>query len=415
MTIGKVPSPIWLVLFFCYSSGAYTQPLEVNRLFNYGDSLTDQNNTYSYTGFLLKKESRPALPLELYPAISQYLPTWFLKKLLIQIPPEPYYRGRFSDGRNFMEQLAEYMGVEDQRKGRFINYAHGGSATINNPIFVDSLKSLASSNRWGWSWAISQAGTYTLEGQMLFPSLYDQVQFSIQKYGHFDPNDVFVISSGSNDNKMRFWNPRQVIEIQEKAIIDLYEAGARVIFWESIPDFTLAPCLKTAPDVDNFKQTVLFQNCLMRTSVTGLRQRYPDLKLVFIDTARIFFILLDEAKRLGMDTETSCTKIAFRTCTLEDSIDMLQVEARQDEVRCNHSEHFFFFDAAHLTKRVNEWIALLVCRLLVINGISVHCPSEAYGNREEFAIEEALKQYYRQGPVFLPFLFRVIGLEDNCF
>ena len=363
-------------------------PMTIKRLFNYGDSLTDQNNTYFYTGFLLNKYSHPKQSLKLYPWARYFVPDFLLQWTLTHLPRKPYVQGRFSDGKTFMEILAGFAGVLDDSGETFINLAHGGSATVTNTAFLHSLI-LLSNQPWGVIRVPQQLYSYIMAGQFLFPALYHQVQFSINKHSPFSSQDVFVVASGANDNMFRIWKPELVSSTQEQAIQSLYQAGARIIFWESIPDYTLAPCLRQASDVSSLKASVQRQNRYIRKSIIELRKAYPDLRLIFIDTARIFELLLDEAFRQGMNTETPCTKIVFKGCSIEGGIDMLDLDSQAEIPVCANSNQYFFFDAAHLGQRANRWVAELVCRMLKEQHFDVSCPTTV-----DFDIDGVMRRYH---------------------
>ena len=366
---------------------------DVGRLFNYGDSLTDQNNTYIYTGYLLKKNEQPNYPMELYPLSSRMLPTVFLRYKFSQLPTQPYYQGRFSDGPNFMEQLAGFMGLPAEGSERFINLAHGNSATVPNWKFFFSLIRL-SNEHWGGFRVLQQLYNYVGSGQFLFPSLYDQVQFSIKKFAPFKEDDVFVLSCGANDNLVRLWKPEMVADTQEQVIRQLYRAKGRTVFWETIPDYTLTPCLKGAPDRAYIKGAVHRQNKKIRSSVKRLQRELPDLKLVLIDTDRIFKILRGEARKMGINVDEPAIPVFYNGCTRYKGIDIVELVDHESEFKNISTHEHFFFDAGHLTKRTNRAIAVLVCRLLTDQGIAMKCP-----DYNDFNIDQLLQLYYASNRV----------------
>lgn len=67
-----------------------------SRIVSYGDSLSDTGNLFRLTGTM--------------------------------VPPAPYYKGHFSDGKVWVEYLANTLNVP------LVNYAFG-AATISNQIF----------------------------------------------------------------------------------------------------------------------------------------------------------------------------------------------------------------------------------------------------------------------------------------
>jgi len=161
-----------------------------SRIVVFGDSLSDTGNFYHLTGG--------------------------------QAPPAPYFEGRFSNGRLWLEYLAEDLGMQVLAED---NYAVAGATTGH----------LNSNN-----------GLLGLQ----YPGLQDEIsQFlSSHQDGGADPAALYIIWAGANDFFVLLQSggsPADLVANGVKnlaqAIARLSQAGARQILVVNVPDLGLTP------------------------------------------------------------------------------------------------------------------------------------------------------------------------------
>lgn len=139
-----------------------------------------------------------------------------------QVPPSPYFDGRFSNGRLWIEYLAEDLGMQVLPKD---NYAVAGATTGHDN---------------------SNNGLLGLQ----YPGLQDQISefLSSHQTDGVDPAALYVIWAGANDFFVLLQSggsPANLIpngvNNTARAITSLWEAGARQILVVNVPDLGLTP------------------------------------------------------------------------------------------------------------------------------------------------------------------------------
>ncbi len=149
-----------------------------NEIIVFGDSLSDQGNVYHHSNGTF--------------------------------PKEPYFEGRFSSGKVWVEHLAEMMGIDELKPSRLggTNYAHGGART------GDGFK----------------AGK---------PNVGEQIKQFLEEKRRANPESLYIVCGGGND----FLGGTFFYTVQnlEKHIIDLADAGAKHILVPNFPALGRAP------------------------------------------------------------------------------------------------------------------------------------------------------------------------------
>lgn len=149
----------------------------------FGDSLSDTGNVYTATGGLT--------------------------------PPAPFYEGRFSNGRNWVEQLAtDHLGLPAPTPG-----LAGGA-----------------NHAWG--------GAYTAAAGDV-PSVLSQVNMFIAAGGGFGSSDLVILWGGANDFLSGgVTDPASSVGNLSIAITALVGAGAETILVPNLPDLSDTPAIR---------------------------------------------------------------------------------------------------------------------------------------------------------------------------
>jgi thermolabile hemolysin len=161
-----------------------------SRIVVFGDSLSDTGNFYRLTGN--------------------------------QVPPSPYFDGRFSNGRLWIEYLAEDLGMQVLPED---NYAVAGATTGHDN---------------------SNNGLLGLQ----YPGLQDQIAefLSSHQTGGADPAALYVVWIGANDFFELLQSGGSPVSLiangvnnTASTITSLWQAGARHIVVVNAPDLGLTP------------------------------------------------------------------------------------------------------------------------------------------------------------------------------
>jgi len=174
-----------VALTFAITASARADHSPFNRIIAFGDSLTDTGNFFQMTGY----------------------------------PPPPYYEGRFSNGRVWIEYLAERLDLTI-RPGD--NYAVAGATT-------------------------GRDNENDIPGVFEFPGLQDELDlFTARLNGRrADDDALYVIWAGANDFFVATGTPEQTIASgvgnTALAVQRLRGLGARHIMVVNLPDLGLTP------------------------------------------------------------------------------------------------------------------------------------------------------------------------------
>lgn len=179
-------APVWAQHARAQAVPSHSQPF--TRIFVFGDSLSDSGNLYRLSG---------------------------------GYPPAPYFEGRFSNGRVWVEQLADALGLTI-RAGD--NYAVGGATTG----FVNSNDGLNGRD---------------------YPGLLDEVaSFAATRDTAEADGVLFVVWAGANDFFLALQNGQDPADLIQngvgntaQAIQQLWQSGARHILVANVPDLGLTP------------------------------------------------------------------------------------------------------------------------------------------------------------------------------
>jgi phospholipase/lecithinase/hemolysin len=246
-----------------------------NELYVFGDSLSDTGNFFKATGQ----------------------------------PPSPYFEGRFSNGRVWVEYLADSLKLDPNKS---TNFAFGGSTTgtINTQV----------------------AG---------LPGLQQQIQTYTSNYKQADKNALFVIWAGANDYLAGGQtDPTKPVGNLSNAIASLKKVGARNILVVNLPNLGALPGTSNNPNAAAGLKTLTgLHNQGLSTALDGFKQ--PGLNITSLDVNGLFQDAV--AGKYGF---ANVTDAALTTCQLQPTNPI-----------CGDANNFLFWDAIHPTTKAHNIIA----------------------------------------------------------
>ena len=341
---------------------------KIKRVFNVGDSQTDTNNFWQYSQYLTGHNTNVNSSItDMYPDIVGWIPRSFFSLAgLSPLPSRPYWNGRFSDGPVGSELIAGSLGLPPES---FINYAHGGSPTMDYADYLESF----------W-WANQSEGpelatllnlvNSVLNGKWMQVSLERQVEVLLRNYKTLNKSDLVVVSGGGNDYLNEYWDPERIVRTQVEIIRSILGSGAGILVWGTLPDITKTPCLKEADRKSSLKRVVSRHNEKVDDAFLSLKKEYPDQLLLFVDSAALFESLLIEAEFKGMNIDSSCTGVSFVGCFDKHSTD---IRNSSGVIPCSNPNDYFYWDSVHPTSRVNRWMNVIACHFLDLLNVKVQC------------------------------------------
>lgn len=221
-------------------------------------------------------------------------------------PSPPYFNGRFSNGRVWVERLAEQLGapapIASERGGT--NYAWGGARTGAVP------------------------------NQLGVPDMDSQVQDFLTS-NTLDSNQLFVFWGGDND--VGRTDPSDSVQSLSVQISSLAEAGAE--------DFLVL-------NVNTFARSGLVPqfNTLLSEELASIRQANASLSIFELDYASLELAMIADPESFGL---TNVTDQACQNCTGPSP----EIVPNPDEYRR--------WDEWHLTARTNQIIADAAFKVLI--------------------------------------------------
>lgn len=199
------------------------QPEPINELYVFGDSLSDVGTVFRATGRMY--------------------------------PPNPtYFQGRYSNGRVWVEYLAEQLHLS---KSQTNNFACGGATTGS-------------------------------EGNSLVPGLLTQVQSFTQTHQQTNPNALYVLWAGANDYLQGVSSATVPVENVTGAIASLAGVGAKKILVANLPDLGQLPSTRTSANSANLSTLTQSHNQGLRRALKQLSQQDSDLQIASLDANTLY-------------------------------------------------------------------------------------------------------------------------------
>jgi phospholipase/lecithinase/hemolysin len=358
-------------------------PRPVSRVVVFGDSLSDPGN---------------------------------LKRRLLVFPNSPYWFGRFANGPNWTEYLADRTGLAVQ------NQAYGGAAAVKHED-VPSEDIVA---------AIQQGAQFFLTGS-LDRQVNDYLERDLSGGAVTQPSEIaYVIWGGANDyiSKEPFSGDigtllddpegragyRRIVKEAVAALADqvrrLHGAGARQFVVLNLPNLGKTPIVLQNESYTPFGhppdpakrrlrlsaklgELTAYHNGQLANAVTRLRRELPEARLVSVDTAKLVDQIL--AAR-APDGSGRSFDYGFALRELESTVGAGR-ERRTFQKRCysggylgslsassvcSEAASAMFWDVVHPTSYTHCWVAYFVQRELAAAGLAA--APESVSERRAYCI-----------------------------
>ncbi len=195
----------------------------INELYVFGDSLSDVGTVFQATRGM-------------YP------------------PNSMYFQGRYSNGRVWVEYLAEQLHLSSKQNN---NFACGGATTGS-------------------------------DRNSLVPGLLKQVQSFTQTHQQTNPNALYVLWAGANDYLQGVNSATIPVENVTRAIESLAGRGLRKILVANLPDLGHLPATRTGANSASLSALTQAHNQGLRRALKRLSQQYSDLQIVTLDANALY-------------------------------------------------------------------------------------------------------------------------------
>ncbi len=214
-----------------FSTGRF-EPID--QLYVFGDSLSDVGIVFRATGGM-------------YPP----LPT--------------YFQGRYSNGRVWVEYLADRLHLSSSQTN---NFACGGATTGS-------------------------------DRNSLVPGLLAQVQSFTQTHQQSNSNALYVLWAGANDYLQGVSSATVPVENVTRAIASLADVGAKKILVANLPDLGQLPATRTSANSASLSALTQGHNQGLRRSLKVLSQQQSDIQIATLDANTLYREAIANPKAFG--------------------------------------------------------------------------------------------------------------------
>lgn len=250
----------------------------IDTLYVFGDSLSDTGTVFRATGGL-------------YP------------------PNPPYFQGRYSNGRVWVEYLADRLQLSAQKTN---NFAYGGATTAGNAP--------NSSNR--------------SNGNNLVPGLLTQVQSILPPHVQIEAHALTVLWAGANDYLQGVIDSTGPVDNITQAMEVLIAKGARKFLVANLPNLGQLPSVRTSANSDRLNQLTQAHNQRLRRSLKQLHQQYPDVQIAMLDANTLYREAITDPAAFGFTNVISACLASDRPC--------------------GQPDQFLFWDGIHPTTKAHH-------------------------------------------------------------
>ena len=453
MGLGGKGNNSFFMLFFCtilmfdvlFPACAYADndkaPLKLNNLLVFGDSLSDNNGSFSTWKLLntLKGNSVEGSSMNMLPflhnALMQDVPGYavlvqihwvkhqlqrvekealaaFLgltKNLPIPLLPDPkyYLPGIFSGGDQYRGIWPDYL--QTMLGATFLdNRAMAGSWTLCAPQKVQYFGNLVNISE-----GVKNLAVNFMSGSLVPPCEGLIISAWSQSSPPLDLANTLVVFFNSANDYINSWpDPNAVANKHIADITRLLRGGARYIAVFSVPDISATPRYQsTAKNLRESTATAIREhNSALKLGLEQVRQRYSDAVIIELDSVSMVNQMITGAKQQGIETESPCLNLtvgnpAFdplhatglnglprpirQNPAVADEVSLRELLHQGDDVsKCENPDNYFYFDALHPTAHAHYEIARHVCHQLQQYGIDcspdITQPDTKLSNRMPF-------------------------------
>ncbi|XP_042507586.1 GDSL esterase/lipase At1g29670-like [Macadamia integrifolia] len=339
--------PLFLLCSCCPCKEIESDGAETNGLFVFGSSLVDNGNN-NFLGSTTTK--------------ADYLPYG------IDFPLGP--TGRFSNGKNFVDQLGQLLKLphfipsfnnpiaKEDNLLHGVNFASGGSGILDDTGsisgFVISLK--------------QQIKNFEM---VTMPQLGEQLGCEstkalissgvLSKY-------LFVIGTGGNDYLLNYFLRNTTGDAAlhaftaklstklSKKLQKLHHLGARKFVLMSIYPMGCIPVVRATFHISQgcvlpFNQAASLFNSKLKSMVDVLKPQMPGSNLVFVDSYKIITDVIHDPNPRGFtDTTNACCEVSM-------TLGGRGILCKRGGNACKDRNSHVFFDGLHTSEAVNVLIA----------------------------------------------------------
>ena len=351
-------------------SAASEQSIQIKGLVIFGDSLSDNSNTWRLSHYYMGLPDPldddyqsndfksffqgllPSLVTNIGPSLVPFPP----------FPAPPYNKGYFSNGPVAVEYLADYAGLDRNDPTQYRNLAFGASWTTS---LIDSVQ-------LSWDQKRLPGLRLMFQGKVMPPNFSHVTSTFLSLNPVLDPDFIYAIYFSGNDYLNGFSDPVVVASRQFDNIRKLIEAGARHIFWGQVPDYAMAPCFHKGPRRDVVARWGQQHNRYVSRLAKSITRAWPHVKLTLGDIGQIFRDIAYNPIH-GFDIiDRPCTNVYIPGC--DHSAGMVSLFNIESAEVCENPDDYLFWDQVHATSRVHRIASGYVCQTLKGNGYRVDCP-----------------------------------------
>ena len=211
----------------------------VNELYVFGDSLSDMGMVFRASG-------------------GQYP------------PGSTYFQGRYSNGKVWVEYLADRLKLPPER---VTNFASGGATTRS-------------------------------DRNSIVPGLLAQVQSWTNSQKPANPHALYVLWAGANDYLQGVNNANIPVENVAGAIASLAGVSAKNILLANLPDLGQLPATRTGANSARLTALTQAHNQGLRRAVKVLSQQHSGLKIATLDANALYREAIASPAKYGLTNVT---------------------------------------------------------------------------------------------------------------
>jgi cholinesterase len=245
----------------------------------------------------------------------------------------PFYEpGRFSNGRVWIEYLADDLDIDN---ANITNFAFGGGTTGSENIAPGA------------------------------PGLTQQIDSFLNSLNGqpANPDALYTLWTGANDYIGNFSRtPIRPVNNLLNAATTLADAGARNIIIPNLPDLSLTPLGRQLDPATSHSLRILtrMHNRFLSRGLRRLGRLYPEVNFISFDVARLFKNVINRPERFGLTNVTdACTNTNLY------SPDSYPLNPNPTFTVCNNPEEYLFWDSVHITTNAHQVLAKSALDLLL--------------------------------------------------
>ncbi|MCP6758694.1 MAG: SGNH/GDSL hydrolase family protein [Fischerella sp. CENA71] len=300
---------------------------KISKIYVFGDSLSDAGNFYN--------------------ASKSYIP-----------PSPPYYKGRLSNGKVWVEYLGDELGLsptlftdlKNSIPSEGINYAFAGSSSgLGNATVPKSLL----------PGVLGQVGLFT--------------RYLRESNQQADPDALYIIWGGGNDYVFGgATDVNQTIANLSRSVALLALAGAKNIMVINLADLGKLPLTSNKPNSDQLTTLTQKHNMALAASLKTLSS-IPGVHIIAVDVNSLFIKLQTSPSQFGLTNVTD----AYLLCNFED---IIQGNLNICGSQSGNSDEYLFWDSIHPTTRVHNFVAQTALEALNEQSLSTSSWPQEFGN-----------------------------------